>query len=248
MKAKARKSPEPWLVILFYLAVALLIYLTGPGPFLSEDRAAFLFIIPLLLGFAFVGGSVFTTAFCRLWGEKRGELVTSILRNYLGIPLGAIGLILAWLQPAPLLFVAGRIVKSMGGVLMVGGLIAFYSGHVTLGRPAGWPSVRDKLVRDGLYAYVRHPIYAGGLSLFVGAAVLKPTSTVVLACMLGFIWLIVQARLEEIDLLWRMPEYHKYMEEVPRFVPRLWKTQHRSKRGQVAALRLKKPWRLRTRH
>ena len=74
------------------------------------------------------------------------------------------------------------------------------------------PSVKDPLVRHGLYAYVRHPIYAGGLLVVVGLALLKPTSTVVLACALGFGWLIVQARLEEMDLLQRLPEYHQYMQ------------------------------------
>jgi Cu+-exporting ATPase len=66
---------------------------------------------------------------------------------------------------------------------------------------------------------VRHPIYAGGLSMFVGGALLKPTSPVVLACALGFIWLIVQARLEEIDLVQRVRGYRDYMKEVPRFLP-----------------------------
>lgn len=48
-----------------------------------------------------------------------------------------------------------------------------------------------------------------------------PTSTVVLACALGFAWLIIQARLEEVDLLQRLPAYREYMEQVPRFLPRL---------------------------
>ncbi len=54
-------------------------------------------------------------------------------------------------------------------------------------------------------------------------ALLKPTFTVVAACAIGAGWLIVQARLEEIDLLQRLPSYRGYMKEVPRFVPRLWR-------------------------
>ena len=42
-----------------------------------------------------------------------------------------------------------------------------------------------------------------------------------LACALGFVWLIIQARLEEIDLVQRLPAYKEYMKEVPRFFPRL---------------------------
>lgn len=43
-----------------------------------------------------------------------------------------------------------------------------------------------------VYAYVRHPIYAGGMLIFVGLALLWPTSTFVLACVLGIGWFIIQ--------------------------------------------------------
>lgn len=178
--------------------------------------------MPLLLGFASVGASAFTAAFSRWWAERRGELVTSILRNFLGIPLAVVGFILAWLQPAPGLFIAGSVAKSLGWLLVISGSVPFVWGHAVLGSPTGWPSIRDTLLRDGLYAYVRHPIYAGGLLMFVGGGLLKPTITVVAACALGFIWLIVQAKLEEIDLVERVPEYREYKDQVPRFIPRLW--------------------------
>jgi len=82
------------------------------------------------------------------------------------------------------------------------------------------PSVKDTLVRHGFYAYVRHPIYAGGFVVVAGLALIRPTRAFVTACALGFVWLIVQARLEEIDLLQRMPDYKGYMKHVPRFLPR----------------------------
>lgn len=83
------------------------------------------------------------------------------------------------------------------------------------------PSVRDTLVRQGLYAYVRHPIYSGGFAIVAGFAMIMPTSAFVTACVLCFIWLIIQARLEEIDLKQRMPDYQEYMKQAPRFIPRL---------------------------
>jgi protein-S-isoprenylcysteine O-methyltransferase Ste14 len=119
------------------------------------------------------------------------------------------------------LFSAGWAAKSLGWLLVIAGSIPLVWGHAVLGLPTGWPSIRDALVRHSLYAYVRHPIYAGGLLMFVGGVLLKPTATVGAACSLGFIWLIVQARLEEIDLVDRLPQYREYMKEVPRFVPRL---------------------------
>lgn len=85
------------------------------------------------------------------------------------------------------------------------------------------PSIRDTLVRHSPYAYVRHPIYAGGFLIFAGLGLLKPTSAPVLACILGIGYLIIQARLEEIDLVQRLSAYREYMKEVPRFLPRFGK-------------------------
>ena len=42
-----------------------------------------------------------------------------------------------------------------------------------------------------------------------------------LAVSLGVGWVLIQARLEELDLLQRMPAYREYMQRVPRFLPRL---------------------------
>lgn len=182
----------------------------------------YLFLIPLSLGFALVGASAFTAAYSRRWGERGGEMATSILRNFLGIPLGFAGFLLAWLEPAPSLFVAGRAAKGLGWLLVLAGSIPFLWGHVLLGRRTGWPSVRDTLFRRSLYARVRHPIYAGGILVFGGLALLRPTTSVALACAMGAGWLVVQALLEELDLVQRLPEYREYMKQVPRFIPRLW--------------------------
>lgn len=179
----------------------------------------YIFLVPLLLGFALAGASAFTAAYSRWWGERGGKWATSVLRNFLGIPLWMIGLMIAWLETAPFLFVPGTTAKALSALLLVGGLIPVGWGHLALGWRTHFPSMKDTLVRDGLYAHVRHPIYAGGLLVFVGLALFKPTSTVMLACALGLIWLIIQARLEEIDLVQRLPGYRQYMKEVPRFMP-----------------------------
>ena len=181
----------------------------------------YLFLIPLLLGFALVGASAFTAAYVRRWGEKRGEMASRVLRNLLGIPLWLFGAIVAFLSPAPYWIVSGGAIKSLGWLFIAGGSIPFIWGHFVLGKPTHMPSVRDKLMRESLYAYVRHPIYSGGMVMCVGLALLKPTSTFVVACAFGIIWLIIQARLEEVDLLQRLPDYRQYMKEVPRFIPRL---------------------------
>jgi protein-S-isoprenylcysteine O-methyltransferase Ste14 len=181
----------------------------------------YVFVVPLLTGFALAGASAFTAAYSRRWGERGGQLATSILRNFLGIPLWLFGFVLAWRAPAPLLLSLSGALKTLGWLLLAAGLVPVMWGHLQLGWRTHMPNVRDTLVRHGLYARVRHPIYSGMMLVFVGLALLRPASTVVVACALGCLWLIVQARLEELDIVQRLPAYREYMEQVPRFVPRL---------------------------
>lgn len=181
----------------------------------------------IIIGFAFAGASAFTALYSRWWGEKGGQRATVILRNLLGIPLWVTGFVLAWLNSSPFLFNPNVTSKLMGVFLIILGTIPFIRGHIELGWRTHMPSVKDTLVRQGLYAYVRHPIYTGGFAIVAGFAMIRPTSAFVIACVLCFIWLIIQARLEEIDLKQRMPDYQEYMKQVPRFIPRFKKNEQK---------------------
>lgn len=83
------------------------------------------------------------------------------------------------------------------------------------------PSVSDALVSHGLYAYARHPIYSGAMVLLAGLILINPSVTWALGCVLAGVWLVIQARLEEMDLAQRIPAYRDYMKKVPRFLPRM---------------------------
>lgn len=179
------------------------------------------FAVPLVLGLGLAGASAFTAAFSRRWGEHGGRLATAILRNLLGLPLAFIGFVLAWRTPAPWLVTPGTATQVLGWLLIVAGAGPVIWGHVQLGWRTHMPSVEDTLVRQGLYAYVRHPIYGGIVLWMLGVALLRPSRSIVLACAIVVAWLAVQARLEEVDLVQRLPGYRAYMAEVPRFVPRL---------------------------
>lgn len=181
----------------------------------------YLFLIPLLVGLVFAGASAFTTAYSRRLGDRGGTIITALLRNVLGIPLWVVGYIWAWLTPSPLLFTPNAFSSTLGWILIAAGSLPVIAGHVYVGMRSHLPSVRDMLVRHGLYAYVRHPIYAGGLIVLPGAVLIQPSLTVLVASAIVYVWLFAQARLEEIDLVQRLPEYRDYMREVPRFIPRL---------------------------
>lgn len=184
------------------------------------EKDLYLFLIPLLLGFVLAGTSAFTATFSRRWGARGGQLATVILRNLIGIPLYFWGLVIAWRASAPFLFEPDSAARALGYTLIFVGSVPVMVGHLQLGWRTHMPSMNDTLVREGLYAYVRHPIYGGGLLVFVGLALLRPTAAFVLACMLSGVFLLVQAWLEEIDLLQRLSAYREYREQTPGFLPR----------------------------
>lgn len=145
----------------------------------------YVFLIPLVLGFALAGASAFTAAFSRRWGERRGQMATMVLRNALGIPLWVVGYILAWRAAEPSRFIPSGIVPALASLLIAVGAVPVIWGHLQLGLRTHMPSVRDTLVRTGLYARVRHPVYAGGILIFGGLALLHPTAPLLVASAIG---------------------------------------------------------------
>lgn len=181
----------------------------------------YFFLLPLLSGFVLAGASAFTAVWSRRWGERGGRLATSLLRNALGIPLYVIGLVLAWQSDAEPLFDPGSPGLALSWFLIGSGALSVIIGHVQLGWRTHMPSVGDALMDRGLYAHVRHPIYGGGLAILAGLVLLQPDAPWLLACALSAGFFIVQARLEEIDLLQRMPAYQGYRERVSAWLPQL---------------------------
>ena len=175
----------------------------------------------LLVGFTLNSASAFTTAFSRWWGESGGRLATFILRNVLGIPLWVGGVILAARAASPPVFDTTGATDALGWVLMGLGAVVQTLALAALRLKAARPSVDDELVARGVYAHVRHPIYTGLLLEFAAMVLLKPRHSVAVAAVLGCVWALLQARLEEVDLVQRMPAYREYMKRVPRFFPSL---------------------------
>lgn len=174
----------------------------------------------LLTGFACNAASASTTSFSARWGERRGRLVTGVLRNLLGIPVWVVGLLLAVRAPSPPLFARGAATELLAWLLLLAGSALQVWALLALRLRAALPSTRDGLVERGPYARIRHPIYAGLLLDLVAIVLLRPTVAGALACALGAAWAALQARLEELDLVRRLPVYREYMSRVPRFVPR----------------------------
>jgi protein-S-isoprenylcysteine O-methyltransferase Ste14 len=183
-------------------------------------NSGYLFLIPLLAGFAFNWASAFTHFYSRKWGERPGRTVTFITRNILGIPVWAFGVVLATRTEARPLFVPGTAAQTLAWAFLGLGTVLMVWALGLLRLRSFRPTEKDTLVDRGLFACIRHPIYSGLLLDFIGIVLMRPTVSVLISCTLGWVFVFIQARLEEMDLVERIPAYGEYMRRVPRFFPR----------------------------
>jgi protein-S-isoprenylcysteine O-methyltransferase Ste14 len=78
------------------------------------------------------------------------------------------------------------------------------------------------LVRDGIYARVRHPRYLAFILTFWGLAFLTSAMGVFVLAIVSVLMYLIVALFEERELRQQYgPEYEAYCKAVPRFIPRL---------------------------
>lgn len=180
----------------------------------------YIFLVPLVLGFACNLASAFTIVYSRKWGERRGSLITVVLRDVLGIPVWGLGFALAAITKSQLLFSSTPLLTVVGWVLVAVGAVIIVIALATIRLRAAAPTAQDSLAETGIYSRIRHPIHSGTFLEFLGLLLIRPSVTMTLACGLGVAWILLQTRFEEWDLLQRIPGYREYMNRVPRFIPR----------------------------
>lgn len=125
----------------------------------------------------------------------------------------------AW--PLPL----ARVSTFAGAALMLVGAALFLAALRRLGAaltPLPYPKPDAGLVQTGPYALVRHPIYAGGIVLAFGwALVAQGWLTLVLATVLVVV-LDLKSTREERWLAERFPDYRDYQKRVRKLIPFLY--------------------------
>jgi protein-S-isoprenylcysteine O-methyltransferase Ste14 len=179
------------------------------------------FVVPLILGFTSNVASTFTMVYSEKWGKARGTLLTFILRNITGIPVWATGFLLAISESAGLLYSVSLLAQITGWLLIVAGAVIIVIALVSIRIKAAAPSLGDTLIKKGIYSIIRHPIHSGTSLEFIGLFILWPSFPTGIASFLGFIWIVIQTKFEEQDLIKRIPEYSDYLKQVPRFFPSL---------------------------
>jgi protein-S-isoprenylcysteine O-methyltransferase Ste14 len=113
--------------------------------------------------------------------------------------------------------------RALGVVIYTLGLALALAGRLALGR--NWTNVEDArvlpeqlLVTDGIYRYVRHPIYTGDAMLLIGLE-LALNSWLFVLMVIPLLIFVRQALSEEMLLVETFPEYDAYRKRSKGFIP-----------------------------
>lgn len=105
------------------------------------------------------------------------------------------------------------------GVVMVGLGVKTLGSSLT---PLPRPRSEGRLVTEGIYGMVRHPIYGGLMLMGFGWAVWRGSLLHLVLAVVIALFFGVKARHEEVLMTGRFPEYALYRSRTRRFIPWLY--------------------------
>lgn len=98
----------------------------------------------------------------------------------------------------------------------------FISAKLSLGEhysPCFDSYIPRDIVQEGLYRYIRHPIYASNILLLIGVFIASGSLWILINIVLLGIYYVNSALREELILLEKFPIYSKYSTHTNRFIP-----------------------------
>ena len=115
-----------------------------------------------------------------------------------------------------------RISIYVGGVLACAGGVLFLASLLRLGSnltPLPYPKSNANLIQTGPYRFVRHPIYAGGIILAYGWALLVCGWLTLGYATILLIFFDIKSTREERWLTEKFPDYSDYQRRVSKLIP-----------------------------
>ena len=101
-------------------------------------------------------------------------------------------------------------------LLIIGLFLIFRTGHILFNKE----NVPSKLIKKGIFAHTRHPLYLGVLIIYLGLIILSVSLLSIIGFIVVFILYNWIATFEENDLekLFK-EEYLEYKKRVPKWIP-----------------------------
>jgi len=108
------------------------------------------------------------------------------------------------------------------GILCVLGIYWLFSSIGSGITPTSATRKEHKLVTNGIYRYVRHPLYTIGSAMFVAFGMMADSWFIAALGILTFILMAIRTPKEEANLIEKFgDEYREYMKRTGRFLPKL---------------------------
>ena len=123
---------------------------------------------------------------------------------------------LRWDETLPLM-------RILSGILLIASAFIAISGFHGLkryGRPEGDWEDTTRLIREGIFAYIRHPLYASLMLLSVGMLLNHFSFTAILSTGVALLFLLLASLVEENENLKKFgDDYRCYQKQAKRYLP-----------------------------
>ena len=189
----------------------------------------------ILAGLIFFTGIGISGYFRRKADRESGEKVSRKVDGTAMMTVIRIGGLLLWLSPVAYLINPQWMEWSkvglpewarwLGvgiGVLCVLGIYWLFSSIGSGITPTSATRREHKLVTNGIYHYIRHPLYTFGSSMFISFGMMADTWFIAALGILTFILMAIRTPKEEANLIEKFgDEYREYMKRTGRYLPKL---------------------------
>ena len=143
------------------------------------------------------------------WVIGQGILIAGVV---------SLGLVFRNPQRSVVLLVLGIVMLALGAAVGIAGAWALRRSLTPFPEPL--PGAR--LVRNGIYAHIRHPLYTSVMMLSVGWSLAWKSWPAFCLALVLLPFFAAKAKREEDHLRKRFPDYANYASMTARFVPWVW--------------------------